>query len=74
MFPGTFNMALGVGGVSGPSGPTYWLATAYEGGATTDGVLVAEVEVDSTGNMYVLGSMNSTTYGTDGNDFVITNL
>lgn len=75
MFPGTFNMALGVAaGASGPSGPTYWLATAYEGGATTDGVLVAEVEVDSTGNMYVLGSMNSTTYGTDGSDFVITKL
>lgn len=53
---------------------TYWLATAYEGGGTTDGVLTGEIEVDSTGNMYVLSSMDSTTYGTDGRDFVLTKL
>ena len=69
--PMQFN--LNAAGAGGAVPITYWLAGAYDG-AGTENVFPADLEVDSTGNIYILSTMSSATYGTANSGFVLSKL
>ena len=76
-FPGTFvfSMPAVIGGAGGLVGPEFWHAGAYTTGAEAGTVIfTSNIEVDSTGNVYLVSQFDNANYGTDDDAFVITKL
>jgi len=78
-FPGTFVFSMPAvigGGAGGLVGPEFWHAGAYTTGAEAGTIIYpGTVEVDSTGNVYILsGHFENANYGTDDAAFVLTKL
>lgn len=64
---------LNAAGAGGATAVTYWLAQSYDAGSLS-ALITRDMEVDSTGNIYVLSTINSASIGTTQTDFVLTKL
>ena len=78
-FPGTFVFSMPAvisAGAGGLVGPEFWHAGAYTTGAEAGTIIyTSNIEVDSTGNVYIVSSnFDNANYGTDDDAFVITKL